>query len=526
MSRYILYTYENLDEYERYYRELEDRGEQIYNYQLESTDNLLSDDSSVTIDISALVLAISQNQLPILNGIYNLKHIDTDTKVIIKSELADTAKNYYFYSIFRDIEPLYSEEESEEETLIPFTRKILYTYKNNSQLNKIIDFVNENEIPFTNFARYNGIDNKNFNLISNEKKKAIVDITSLVNVVDKNPENIFLFEQTMQFLPFYDAIVLENVADKALKSFNFIFSANKPISELLIGLELTESESDNILEEEQIIKVNDLKSVSLINEALSSQLIGHSEFKKHFKEYLDDFMILNRVGAQKIFSIFLLGASGLGKTEVARIIKRTLNDDTPMIKINFGNYSSDNALNSLIGSPRGYIGSETGELSLKVNKSKAGIVLCDEFEKATKPVYSFFLELLEDGIFTDSLSIEHNLNGYIIVFTSNINKYQFFELIPNELQSRFDLVCDFEELTHVEKTEYVDHQIKTFLNTLNAKEDLLKLSEQDMEYFKGINVDLTNNLRDIKRNIRRRILNKLKNNSEELCKDFDTVTED
>lgn len=77
-----------------------------------------------------------------------------------------------------------------------------------------------------------------------------------------------------------------------------------------------------------------------------------------------------------------------------------------MIKINFGNYSDENALSSLIGSPRGYIGSNKGELSEKILKSKSKIILIDEFEKASKPVFNFFLELLEDGAFTDSLGRE------------------------------------------------------------------------------------------------------------------------
>lgn len=59
-------------------------------------------------------------------------------------------------------------------------------------------------------------------------------------------------------------------------------------------------------------------------------------------------------------------------------------------------------------------------LSDKVKKSKVGIVLCDEFEKTTRPVSSFFLELLEEGKFTDSMAREYDLDGYILVFTSNL----------------------------------------------------------------------------------------------------------
>ena len=62
---------------------------------------------------------------------------------------------------------------------------------------------------------------------------------------------------------------------------------------------------------------------------------------------------------------------------------------------------------SLIGSPAGYVGCNHGELSEKIQKSKVGILLCDEFEKTTRPVFSFFLELLEEGRFTDSMAREY-----------------------------------------------------------------------------------------------------------------------
>lgn len=510
MSRFTLYTYKDLDEYNQRYAELEEEGKQIHCFQSDSTDTLLASHSDVTIDISALVKAVPQNPGAIQNGLYNLRFLNEDSEVILEVGLADQAL-HYFHDLFDKTMSLYEsdDEEDSDDDLIPFERKILYTYENNLQLEGIINFVNENEIPFTNFVRYIGIDNQNFNLLSSEKKEAIVDITSLVNVVIKNPENIFTFEQAMQYLPYYNAIVLEKLADEALKSFSSVFSSKKPISELFEGIELPLDEP--ITHTEEIIKkVVDPESIKLINKSLSSQLIGHNEFKMRFKDGLDDFLILNELGAEKIFSIFLLGDSGLGKTEVARIIKRTLNDDTPLIKINFGNYSSDNALNSLIGSPRGYIGSEEGELSIKINKSKAGVVLCDEFEKATLPVYNFFLELLEDGVFTDSQSVEYDLNGYIIIFTSNINESQYYEIIPKELQSRFDLVSDFKALTREDKITYVEYQIESFFETLREKGDLPKFSEEDHEYFKGVNIDSTGNLRDIKRMVQRRILDRLK----------------
>lgn len=120
--------------------------------------------------------------------------------------------------------------------------------------------------------------------------------------------------------------------------------------------------------------------------------------------------------------MLLLGPSGVGKTETARILSNLLAPGQPLPKINFGNYSSKDSLNSLIGSPRGYIGSEEGELALKIEASESGVILIDEFEKANPAVWNFFLDLLESGHFTDSQGAMHDLDGYTIVFTSNAPK--------------------------------------------------------------------------------------------------------
>ena len=140
---------------------------------------------------------------------------------------------------------------------------------------------------------------------------------------------------------------------------------------------------------------------------LNQNLFGNELFKKRLKEELTKYRLFNRIGQQPIFSVLICGASGIGKTEVARLIHQKLAVDEPMIKINFGNYSAQDALNSLIGSPRGYIGSNKGELPDKLMRSRSKVILIDEFEKASKAVYNFFLQLLEEGKFTDSLGREY-----------------------------------------------------------------------------------------------------------------------
>ena len=117
------------------------------------------------------------------------------------------------------------------------------------------------------------------------------------------------------------------------------------------------------------------------------------------------------------------------------------------------------------------------------------------------------MELLEDGSFTDSLTREYDLDGYIIVFTSNIpSADEFYKTIPPELQSRFDLVCEFKSLSETEKKEYVNFQVERYISRLSdefARYDLtpaVKAKLADVPY------KSTDNLRDIKRMVEQNII--------------------
>lgn len=241
---------------------------------------------------------------------------------------------------------------------------------------------------------------------------------------------------------------------------------------------------------------------------LNQNLFGNNLFKKRLKEELTKYRLFNRIGQQPIFSVLICGASGIGKTEVARLLHQKLAADEPMIKINFGNYSAQDALNSLIGSPRGYIGSNKGELPDKLMRSRSKVILIDEFEKASKPVYNFFLQLLEEGKFTDSLGREYDLNKYIIIFTSNVPKEKVGEYLPPELRSRFSYKCAFWPLSTREKEDYVAFKSECYLDQIKHEcctiDSTLKASDI-------INIDVSryDNMRDINSEIMRQITDAL-----------------
>lgn len=241
---------------------------------------------------------------------------------------------------------------------------------------------------------------------------------------------------------------------------------------------------------------------------LNQNLFGNDLFKKRLKEELTKYRLFNRIGQQAIFSILICGASGIGKTEVARLLHQKLASEEPMIKINFGNYSAQDALNSLIGSPRGYIGSNKGELPDKLMRSRSKVILIDEFEKASKPVYNFFLQLLEEGKFTDSLGREYDLDKYIIVFTSNMTKEKIGEFLPPELRSRFNYKCAFWPLSTKEKEQYVAFKSERYLEKIRCECPEI---DSDLKASDIVRIDVSrySNMRDINGEIMRQITDAL-----------------
>ncbi len=333
--------------------------------------------------------------------------------------------------------------------------------------------------------------------------KLFIDLSSLFFGEDRadaliSPAEIVLNTvQQKQSVPIY--VIIERQYSAHAK--DLLFYKIKDILELESFLEIEKDPITNIVDIDQ-------SRFEDVIEYLSKNLLGNNHFKTRLREELQKYRVFNRIGQQPIFSLLICGDSGIGKTEVARLLHKKLAPNEPMIKINFGNYSAKDALNSLIGSPRGYIGCNKGELPDKLMRSRSKVILIDEFEKASKPVYNFFLQMLEEGKFTDSLGREYDLNKYIIVFTSNMAKDKVGEYLPPELRSRFSYKCAFWPLSDEDKEAYVEFKGNQYLeqikNTCPKVNKNLKVSD-----IISINVAQYSNMRDINSEIMRQITNVL-----------------
>lgn len=238
----------------------------------------------------------------------------------------------------------------------------------------------------------------------------------------------------------------------------------------------------------------------------SEELYGHDKFKDEFRALIQNFRVFNKLGEHKVLSLFLMGESGVGKTEVARAIHKSLGGKRKLAKINFGNYSSDNSLNSLIGSPRGYIGSEEGEIFIRVNQSDTGLILIDEFEKSNSTLFNYFLDVLESGKMISSVAEELDLDGFIIIFTSNIKKEDFPVAISPELRSRFDYKGLFTALYPEDKLKFVESRVNSIIKKYNSEYDIKLSGSAFREIVDSIDVHKFDNMRDLNKAIKERFV--------------------
>ncbi len=123
-----------------------------------------------------------------------------------------------------------------------------------------------------------------------------------------------------------------------------------------------------------------------------------------------------------IGSFIFLGPTGVGKTEMAKVVARYLFDsDEALIRIDMSEYMEKFSVSRLVGAPPGYVGyEEGGQLTEKVRRKPYSVVLLDEIEKAHPDVFNILLQVLDDGMLTDSLGRKIDFKNTILIMTSNI----------------------------------------------------------------------------------------------------------
>jgi len=162
--------------------------------------------------------------------------------------------------------------------------------------------------------------------------------------------------------------------------------------------------------------------LSLLPELINGKVIGQDEAVSKVVKAIQR----NRAGLKDpnkpIGSFIFLGQTGVGKTQLAKVLAGELFDSTDaLIRIDMSEYMEKFAISRLVGAPPGYVGyEEGGQLTEKVRRKPYAVILLDEIEKAHPDVFNMLLQVLDDGFLTDSLGRKIDFSNTIIIMTSNI----------------------------------------------------------------------------------------------------------
>ena len=249
----------------------------------------------------------------------------------------------------------------------------------------------------------------------------------------------------------------------------------------------------------------------------------------------------NRVGLKDpnkpIGSFIFLGQTGVGKTQLAKVLARELFDsDDSLIRIDMSEYMEKFAISRLIGAPPGYVGyEEGGQLTEKVRRKPYSVILLDEIEKAHPDVFNMLLQVLDDGHITDSLGRKIDFRNTIIIMTSNIGarKLKDFgtgigfgtasqkaqedanavKIIENALKksfapeflNRIDDVVVFNPLEKEDINKIIDIELDKLLIRIKDLGYILKLSKSAKDYIADKGFDKRYGARPLKRAIQKYI---------------------
>ncbi|MDO4763000.1 MAG: ATP-dependent Clp protease ATP-binding subunit [Flavobacteriaceae bacterium] len=167
---------------------------------------------------------------------------------------------------------------------------------------------------------------------------------------------------------------------------------------------------------------NELDKLAKMEQVVNAKVIGQEDAVKKVVKAIQR----NRAGLKDpnrpIGTFIFLGSTGVGKTELAKVMARELFDsDDALIRIDMSEYMEKFAVSRLVGAPPGYVGyEEGGQLTEAVRRKPYAVVLLDEIEKAHPDVFNILLQLLDEGHITDSLGRKVDFRNTIIILTSNI----------------------------------------------------------------------------------------------------------
>lgn len=282
--------------------------------------------------------------------------------------------------------------------------------------------------------------------------------------------------------------------------------------------QLTEEESERLLKLEEILHnrvIGQDEAVTAVAKAIRRGRVGLKDPNRPLGSFL------------------FLGPTGVGKTELCKTLAEALfGDENAMLRLDMSEYMEKHSVSRMVGSPPGYVGfDEGGQLTEKIRRKPYSVVLFDEIEKAHPDVFNILLQILEDGILTDSQGRKVDFKNAVIIMTSNIGARLIEErknlgfssaevkketqeeenrsIIMNELRrhfrpellNRIDDIIIFHKLTKENIALIAEKMLSGLEKRLKDMEITMKVSPEAIDKIGSIGFDDTYGARPLRRAI-------------------------
>ena len=351
---------------------------------------------------------------------------------------------------------------------------------------------------------------------------------------------------------------LENKINEAAEKEDYEKAANYKTELAKLEQEIKKLEKSGIKEtenpvltEENLATAVSLKTGIPVSKVHGSEMKMLMELEEHFKQSIigQDEAIKavakairrGRSGIadprRPIGSFLFMGPTGVGKTELARVIAREVfGGENALVKIDMSEFGEKHNVSRLVGAPAGYIGyDDGGKLTEAVRRKPYSVVLFDEIEKAHPDVFNLLLQILEDGVLTDGQGNKIKFNNTIVILTSNLGSADMYregelgftaktakdkkaleqeyeenkayamkalkKVMRPELINRLDNILVFHALTKKDVEKIFDNLINDLRKRLATKGIGLKIDEKAKEWLIKEGYDPKNGARPLRRKI-------------------------
>lgn len=282
---------------------------------------------------------------------------------------------------------------------------------------------------------------------------------------------------------------------------------------------------------------SEMKMLMELEDHIKESIIGQDEAVKQVAKAIRRGRSGIADSKRPIGSFLFMGPTGVGKTELARVIAREVfGGENALIKIDMSEFGEKHNVSRLVGAPAGYIGyDDGGKLTEAVRRKPYSVVLFDEIEKAHPDVFNILLQILEDGILTDGQGNKIKFNNTIVILTSNLGSADMYregelgfaaktakdkkrleeeyeenksyamkalkKLMRPELINRLDNILVFHALTKKDVEKIFDNLMNDLKKRLATKGIGLKVDEKAKEYLIREGYDPKNGARPLRRKI-------------------------